>query len=107
MLLQVVSTGGLMTTVLMCFSAVGSSVAFPNVAALISRAADPHRQGQIMGLNNAAGALSRVLGPLSAGLIFAEVIDGPFLLGAAVVAPAIFLALAASRRAGGRTADPA
>ncbi|MDO8297734.1 MAG: MFS transporter [Caulobacter sp.] len=99
MLLQTVSTGGVMTTVLMCFSAVGTSVAFPNVGALISRAADPHRQGQIMGLNNAGGALARVLGPLSAGLIFARVIDGPFLLGAAVVAPAIVLALSASRRA--------
>ena len=48
-----------------------------------------------------------ISGFVGAGLIFAEVIDGPFLLGAAVVAPAIFLALAASRRAGGRTADPA
>lgn len=98
MLLQTVSTGGVMTTVLMCFSAVGASVAFPNVGALISRSADPRRQGQIMGLNNAAGALARVTGPLSAGLIFAQVVNGPFLLGAAVVAPAIFLALAASRR---------
>lgn len=99
MLLQTVSTGGAMTTALMCLSAVGTSVAFPNVGALISGAADPHRQGQIMGLNNAAGALARVLGPLSAGLIFARVIDGPFILGAAVVAPAILLALSASRRA--------
>lgn len=99
MLLQTVSTGGAMTTALMCLSAVGTSVAFPNVGALISGAADPHRQGQIMGLNNAAGALARVLGPLSAGLIFARVIDGPFILGAAVVTPAILLALSASRRA--------
>lgn len=99
MLLQIVSTGGVMTTVLMCLNAIGSSVAFPNVGALISGTADPHRQGQIMGLNNAAGALARVIGPLSAGLIFARVIDGPFILGAAVVAPAILLALSASRRA--------
>ncbi len=106
MLLQAVSTGGLMTTALMCFSAVGQSVAFPNVGALISRSADPHRQGQIMGLNNAAGALSRVVGPLSAGLVFAEVINGPFILGAAVTAPAILLALAASRRARASTAGP-
>lgn len=107
MLLQTVSTGGLMTTALMCFSAVGASVAFPNAGALISRSADPRRQGQIMGLNNAAGALSRVLGPLSAGLVFAQVVNGPFLLGAAVVAPAILLALAASRRARESTGRPA
>jgi MFS family permease len=77
-------------------------VAFPNVGAMISRTADPHRQGQIMGLNNAGGALARVVGPLSAGLIFEQVLNGPFLLGAAVVAPAILLALSASRRAPAR-----
>ncbi len=103
MILQTLSTGGVMTTVLMCFTAMGQSVAFPNVGAMISRTADPHRQGQIMGLNNAGGALARVLGPLSAGLIFAKVLNGPFILGALVVAPAILLALSASRRAPART----
>ena len=95
--LQTVSVSGTMTTVLMCFTAVGQSVAFPNVGALISRSVDPHRQGQIMGLNNAAGALARVVGPICAGLVFAVQINGPFLLGAAVVAPAIFLALSAMK----------
>ncbi|HRD29173.1 MAG TPA: MFS transporter, partial [Caulobacter sp.] len=99
MSLQTVSTGGPMTTVLMCLTAVGQSVAFPNVGALISRTADPHRQGQIMGLNNAAGAMARVLGPLSASLVFQGWLNGPFMLGALVVAPAILLALAASRLA--------
>jgi len=103
MLLQTVSTGGAMTTALMCFSAIGQSVAFPNVGALISRNADAHRQGQIMGLNNAAGALARVAGPLSASLVFQAQINGPFFLGALIVAPAIFLALAASRLASGDT----
>jgi MFS family permease len=83
----------------MCLTAVGQSVAFPNVASMISRTADPHRQGQIQGLNNACGALSRVAGPLSAGLVFPLNINAPFLLGAALVVPAIFLALSASRRA--------
>jgi MFS family permease len=99
MLLQPLSAGGPFTTALMCLTAIGSSVAFPNVGALISRAADPYRQGQIMGLNNAAGALARVVGPLCAGLVFERIIDGPFFLGALVTAPAILLALSASRRA--------
>lgn len=97
--LQTLSDGGATTIGLMCLTAIGQSVAFPNVGAMISRTADPYRQGQIMGLNNAAGAAARVVGPLCAGLIFAGYINGPFLLGAAVVAPAIGLALAASRRA--------
>lgn len=99
MILQIFSTGGVMTTALMCLTAMGQSVAFPNVGAMISRVADPHRQGQIMGLNNAGGALARVAGPLSVSLVFAAYIDGPFVLAALVVAPAIFLAVAASRRA--------
>ena len=103
-LLQPFSTGLAVTTALMCLTAVGQAVAWPNVGALISRTADPHRQGQILGLNNAAGAFARVAGPLCAGLTFAAIsINAPFWQGAAVVAPAILLALSAARRAGQRT----
>ncbi|UTP40389.1 MFS transporter [Phenylobacterium sp. LH3H17] len=95
---QTMSPGGGVTIALMCLTAVGQSVAWPNVGSMISQTADPHRQGQILGLNNATGALARVVGPFCAGLIFPMAIDGPFIMGALVVAPAIFLALAASRR---------
>jgi len=98
--LQPFSTGLAMTTALMCVTATGQSVAWPNVGALISRTADPHRQGQILGLNNATGAFARFVGPLCAGLTFASVsIDAPFVQGAVIVAPAILLALSAARRA--------
>jgi MFS family permease len=98
--LQPFSTGLVVTTVLMCVTAVGQSVAWPNVGALISRTADPHRQGQILGLNNAAGAFARFVGPLSAGLTFASIsVNAPFIQGALIVAPAILLALSAARRA--------
>jgi len=86
--IQPLSTGLVTTTLLMCVTAVGQSVAWPNVGALISRTADPHRQGQILGLNNAAGAFARFVGPFCAGLTFAL-----------IVAPAILLALSAARRA--------
>jgi MFS transporter, DHA1 family, tetracycline resistance protein len=102
--LQPLSTGLFMTTVLMCVTAIGQSVAWPNVGALISRTADPHRQGQILGLNNASGAFARFVGPLSAGLTFANIsINAPFIQGAMIVAPAILLALSAARRAPPRT----
>ena len=103
--LQVFSINGTMTIALMCVTAAGQSVAFPNVGAIISRTVDPHRQGQILGLNNAAGALARVVGPIFAGLVVPVVRDGPFILGALVVAPAILLALSATRRATARP-DP-
>lgn len=91
---------GAVVIALMCAMAIGQSVAFPNVAAIISRSADPSRTGQILGLNNAMGALARVIGPLCAGLAFAGIsINGPFFLAAFILAPAIWLALSASRRA--------
>jgi DHA1 family tetracycline resistance protein-like MFS transporter len=97
--LQPFSTGGPMTIALMSLSAVGQSVAWPNISALISETADPHRQGQIFGLNNAMGALARVIGPFCAGLSFPLNPNAPFIQGAFVVLPAIFLAVAAGRRA--------
>src|SRR6201996_196516 len=93
-LMQPFSTGLAVTTVLMCITAVGQSVAWPNVGALISRTADPHRQGQILGLNNAAGSFARFVGPFCASQSFTWIsINAPFFQGAMVVAPAIFLAL--------------
>ena len=85
-------------TLFMALMAFGQSVAFPNVSALISRVAHPDRQGQALGINNAANALSRVFGPLAAGRVFSVSAAGPFYLAAATVAPAILLALGAGKR---------
>ena len=105
--LQPLSTGLQITTALMGLTALGQSISFPNVAALISRHADPARQGQLLGLNNASGALSRVIGPLLAGLAFAHVsVNAPYVIAALVVSPAILLALSASRRARRHPAPP-
>jgi DHA1 family tetracycline resistance protein-like MFS transporter len=94
------SKGLLSATVFMSLMAFGQSVAFPNVSALISRVSDPDRQGQALGLNNATNALARFIGPLAAGLSFKAVsVAAPFFGGAALVAPAILLALAAGRAA--------
>ena len=100
--LQTQSSGLVMTTALMALTAVGQSISWPNVGALISRNADPAKQGQVLGLNNATGALARFVGPLSAGLAFAHLShDAPFVMAALVVAPAILLALSAVGRARG------
>jgi MFS family permease len=98
--LQPFSHGDWTTIALMAGTALFSSVAFPNAGALMSRNTDADSQGQVMGLNNAAGAFSRVAGPFTAGLVFAELnVNGPFWIGAAIVAPAILLAISAGRRA--------
>ncbi|MBV9331035.1 MAG: MFS transporter, partial [Alphaproteobacteria bacterium] len=81
---------------LLCLSAVGQSVAWPNVSALISRNVDWQHQGQFLGINNATGALARVAGPLAAGLLFSNAgIDVPFYAAGLMVLPATVLALQA------------
>lgn len=105
---QIFAPNGVAVIALMCLTAIGQSVAWPNVSAMISQTADPHRQGQILGLNNATGALARVVGPFCAGLAFAEIsINGPFIQAALVVAPAIWLSLVAAKMAGERSKAPA
>jgi MFS family permease len=99
--LQPFGDGHWITFALMAATALCSSVAFPNAGALMSRAIDEHSQGQVMGLNNACGAFARFAGPSGAALVYSAIsIDGPYFLGALIVAPAIFLALGAGRAAG-------
>jgi predicted MFS family arabinose efflux permease len=97
--LQPFSLGALTIVPYLAFAAFGQSVAWPNVAALISRNVDWRHQGQYLGLNNATGALARVVGPFCAGLLFSTVgVDAPFFFSGVLVIPAIFFALASRRR---------
>jgi MFS family permease len=43
---------------------IGFAFVTPSVQALISRRSDPTRQGEILGVNQSANALSRILGPI-------------------------------------------
>ncbi|USQ97467.1 MFS transporter [Caulobacter sp. RL271] len=80
-------------------TAFGQSLVFPCVAALISRASPPDRQGQMLGLNMAAGSLARIGGPLLAGPLFGLASGGPYWFGAALMIPAVWLGLIIARRA--------
>ena len=95
--LQPFSDGRFFTVALMALMALSQSVAFPNSGALLSRSVDPDHQGQIMGLNNATGALARVVGPQCGLGLLGLSINAAFYFGAAIVAPAIFLALGAGK----------
>ena len=105
MTLQPLADGGWTTYACMAMTALCSSVAFPNAAAMMSRTIDEDHQGQIAGLNNAASAFSRVIGPLTASFVFSGLsVNGPFWIGAAVVAPAFVLAVGAGRAIAARGA---
>ena len=97
-LLQPLSTGAATIVPLLAVAAFGQSIAWPNVAALISRNVDIDHQGQYLGLNNATGALARVVGPFFAGLAFSNLtVNAPFLMAGIIVTPAILLAWSARR----------
>ena len=97
-LLLTLSENTRVTIALIAVAAFGQAIAWPNVAALISRNSDPCEQGACLGLNNAAAALSRLTGPLALGLAFSLIsVNAPFWLAAVLVVPAIGLSLSARR----------
>ncbi|MFN3856440.1 MAG: MFS transporter [Caulobacter sp.] len=78
--------------------AFGQSLAFPNISAIISRAVSPDRQGEMLGLNSAAGALARIVGPLAAAPLFTKVSPGaPFVVAGLLCLPAMFMAWRVSK----------
>jgi MFS family permease len=71
----------------------GQSICFPNVSALISRAAPSDRQGEMLGLNMSGMALARIIGPMAAGQAFSLIQPGaPFAISAVLILPALWLA---------------
>ena len=47
--------------------ALGNSLVNPSINGLVSRSTDPHRQGRVLGLMQAAASLGRCAGPLAGG----------------------------------------
>ncbi|HLZ73500.1 MFS transporter [Phenylobacterium sp.] len=75
------------------FVCLGQSICFPNLTALISQAAPPDRQGEMLGLNMSGMAMSRIGGPVFAGWLFSSVAPGaPFASAALLILPGLWLA---------------
>jgi MFS family permease len=73
--------------------ALGMGAMQPSLNSLISRRAASDEQGEVMGVAQSVGALSRVLGPLIAGGLFTALgRNSPFLWGAVLVAGALAIA---------------
>ena len=72
---------------------IGQSICFPNLTSLISRAAPPDRQGEMLGLNMSGMALARIGGPVFAGWLFSSVAPGaPFASAALLILPGLWFA---------------
>ena len=54
----------------MAVAVIGFAFVNPSVSALVSKNADPSRQGEVQGVNQAFAALGRILGPLLGSVLF-------------------------------------
>jgi MFS transporter, DHA1 family, tetracycline resistance protein len=65
----------------------------PSVTSLVSRNADPSRQGEILGVNQSFAALGRILGPLCGSVVFYQHPSRslPFLVAGGVLVAVMFL----------------
>lgn len=76
----------------------------PSVSALISRSADPARQGEVLGVNQSFASLGRILGPFLGSLLFAlhDSRTLPFAMAVGVLVVVAALVPRASRITAGR-----
>ncbi len=97
--LLAVSAGGSsvipVALVILAVLVTGFALMTPSVQALISKAADPTRQGEILGVNQSMSALARILGPAFGTYLFflgpSHVM--PYVAGAALMAIVLLLTL--------------
>ncbi|HZZ33092.1 MAG TPA: MFS transporter [Phenylobacterium sp.] len=80
------------------FVCVGQSICFPNLTALISQAAPPDRQGEMLGLNMSGMALARIGGPVLAGELFSVAVGAPFAVAALLILPGLYFAAQVRQR---------
>ena len=72
---------------------IGSGVSSPSLTTLVANSAPESQRGEVLGIQQSANALARVIGPPLAGLAFDHIgIGAPFTLGAGVYLIAIVVA---------------
>ncbi|MGE3806405.1 MAG: MFS transporter [Gemmataceae bacterium] len=79
----------------MTLAVIGFAFLTPSVQALVSKRSDPNRQGEVLGVNQSASAIARILGPLVGLSLFT--VDAthiwPFVFGAGLLAFVFLLTL--------------
>jgi MFS family permease len=72
---------------------VGQAMAAPSISSLVAAQAQPDQRGRVMGTQEAASALARVLGPVAATSLFGGVsVSSPFLMAAVMTVATLLLA---------------
>ena len=95
---------GLLVTVAVAVT--GFAFVTPSVQALISRLSDPTRQGEILGVNQSASAMARILGPAVGMPLYVATAGhaGTYVLGTGLVLVVLFLTLSLRRGPAGQAA---
>ncbi len=74
--------------------AVGNGITQPTVSAFVSKRAEAHEQGAILGTNQSAASLARVVGPAFGGFVYGAIGPrSPYVAAALGMAVALFFAL--------------
>lgn len=74
---------------------VGQGLASPSLSTLVANASGHSERGRLLGVQQAAGSLARVVGPAIGGLLFQQIgVSAPYLVGAGVMALALAVMLA-------------
>lgn len=76
----------------------GSGLVFPTVTSIVSKASSEADQGGMLGVLASSSGLARVLGPLAAGALFDVDVPLPYVVGAALFAVCLGVALRGARR---------
>lgn len=84
--------------------AVGNGITQPTVSAFVSKQADPREQGAMLGTNQSAASLARVLGPAFGGWVYGFRPSAPYIAAAVGMTIALLFAL---RLSAARTPAPA
>jgi len=73
---------------------VGQGLVSPTLSSILAGKVDADRRGGVLGVQQAAGGLARVVGPMAGGFLFQEVgVPVPYVAGAALMALAALVAL--------------
>ncbi|MEQ8735538.1 MAG: MFS transporter [Rhodospirillaceae bacterium] len=74
----------------MTFLAIGNGLSNPSLSSLVSKEASETERGSVLGVYQGAASLARFVGPLYAGVVFAQLGPAyPFVIAAACMAPAL------------------
>ncbi len=80
--------------IVMALLSIGMGILSPSATSLVSQAAAADERGGILGVNQSAQSLARVLGPLLAGLVYsAGGSSAPYYIGAVMMAAVVAMAM--------------